>query len=98
MANQAEDRLRLLGEFMKHPRQVATVAPSSRYLERCVIAAAGIRRARTVVELGAGTARMTRAILRVMPKETKLLRDDPLQPTARSSLSVDETPGCPDRP
>ena len=53
-----------LQEFVRHPRQVASVVPSSRFLERRIVEAAGIRSAKVVVELGPGTGGTTRAILR----------------------------------
>lgn len=59
--------------FLREPRQVGSVVPSSRYLERRVIEAADISRARNVVELGPGTGGMTRAILSHLPPESRLL-------------------------
>lgn len=69
----AEDRLVFLQEFLKHPLQIGSIIPSSRFLERRVIVAAGIATARVVVELGPGTGGMTRAILRAMPAHARLL-------------------------
>ncbi len=68
-----EDSVVFLQEFLKHPQQVASIIPSSRFLERRVVELAAIRSAHTVVELGAGTGGTTRAILREMPPEGKLL-------------------------
>lgn len=56
------DRLAFLGQFLRSPMQVASVAPSTRFVERriarCVAGVSG-----TIVELGAGTGGVTRAIL-----------------------------------
>ncbi len=60
-------------EFLKHPLQIGSIIPSSRYLERRIVATAGIASANIVVELGAGTGGITRAILRAMPQHAKLL-------------------------
>lgn len=69
----AEDRLVFLQEFLKHPLQIGSIIPSSRFLERRVIAAAGISSARTIIELGPGTGGITRAILRAMLPHARLL-------------------------
>jgi len=60
-------------EFLRHPRQVASVVPSSRFLERRIVEAAGVHSARTVVELGPGTGGTTRAILRAIGPDARLL-------------------------
>ncbi len=63
-----------LREFLKNPMQVASIIPSSRFLERRIVRLAAIRSIRgVVVELGAGTGGTTRAILRAMPAEARLL-------------------------
>jgi phospholipid N-methyltransferase len=60
-------------QFLKHPRVVASVVPSSRFLERRVVEAAELDSAGCVVELGAGTGGTTQAILSAMPAEARLL-------------------------
>ena len=62
-----------LQEFLKNPLQVASLIPSSRFLEDRIVKLAEIRQARSVVELGAGTGGTTRAILSAMPPDAKLL-------------------------
>lgn len=52
---------------------VASAVPSSRFLERDIIGAAGIGAARTVVELGPGTGGTTRAMLGALPDSGRLL-------------------------
>jgi len=59
--------------FLKSPRVVASMIPSSPFLERRVVRAAGIASAATAVELGAGTGGTTRAMLAVMPAESRLV-------------------------
>ncbi len=68
-----DDRFFFFHQFLKHPRQVAWITPSSRFLERRVVELAGIRSAKTVVELGPGTGGTTRAILSAMNPQARLL-------------------------
>ena len=60
-------------EFLKHPRQIGSIIPSSRFLEQRILEACAITSARTIVELGSGTGGTTRAILKAMPKHARLL-------------------------
>ena len=62
-----KDGVVFMQQFLKHPHQVASIIPSSRFLERRIIEMAEIRSARTVVELGAGTGGTTRAVLGALP-------------------------------
>lgn len=77
MAGQLQAGLRdhalFLREFLKRPRQVASIVPSSRFLERRIVEMADIQSARAVVELGAGTGGTTRAILGAMAADARLL-------------------------
>ena len=71
--NKADGRLVFIQEFLKHPLQIGSIIPSSRYLERRIVTAADISSADVVVELGAGTGGVTRALLSAMPLHAKLL-------------------------
>lgn len=62
-----------LQEFIKHPLQIGSIIPSSRFLEQRIVDAAGVANARVVVELGPGTGGTTRAMLRAMPDDARLL-------------------------
>lgn len=66
-------RLEFFREFIRHPLQIGSVIPSSRFLERRILAAAGIDSAKMVVELGPGTGGTTRAILAAMAPDARLL-------------------------
>ena len=68
-----ENRFAFLREFLRRPRQVASLIPSSRFLERRVVEAADVASARTIVELGPGTGGTTRAILTAMRPDATLL-------------------------
>lgn len=66
-------RLVFIKEFLKHPLQIGSIIPSSRYLERRIVEAAGAGSVDVIVELGPGTGGVTRAMLRAMPRHARLL-------------------------
>jgi phospholipid N-methyltransferase len=72
-SSQPDPRVVFLQDFLKRPREVASIIPSSRFLERRIVRCAELRDARTVVELGPGTGGTTRALLRAMGPDTRLL-------------------------
>lgn len=59
--------------FLRHPKSVGSVVPSSRALTRRIAACGDAASARTVVELGPGTGVVTSELLRAMPRDGKLL-------------------------
>src|SRR5262245_9504087 len=59
--------------FLRRPKVVASVVPSSRFLARRVADPQSLARARSVVELGPGTGVITRTILDALPRESRLL-------------------------
>jgi len=67
------DGLVFFQSFLRRPRQVASLVPSSRFLERRVAHLATVSAAQTVVELGPGTGGTTRALLAAMPPQASLL-------------------------
>lgn len=67
------DQIVFLKEFLRNPRQVASILPSSRFLEQRIVELAEVRSAHTIVDLGAGTGGTTRAILKAMPPCARLL-------------------------
>lgn len=71
--NPFDDPAAFLRGFMAHPREVGSIVPSSGFVERRLVSAADVARARTVVELGPGTGGTTRALLRAMPLDATLL-------------------------
>ncbi len=70
------DRAAFLLEFLRHPQQIGSVVPSSSYLEQRLVRAADPCNARTIVELGPGTGGTTRALLRAMHPDARLLAID----------------------
>jgi len=65
--------LRFFQAFLKSPRVVASLVPSSPLLERRVVRAARLGDAELVVELGSGTGGTTRAMLEDMGPGARLL-------------------------
>jgi phosphatidylethanolamine/phosphatidyl-N-methylethanolamine N-methyltransferase len=59
--------------FLRNPEQVGSIIPSSRFLEKRIIQAADLDNARVIVELGPGTGGTTRAFLRAMGDQARLL-------------------------
>jgi phospholipid N-methyltransferase len=72
-AHPDNDRRAFFLEFLKHPLQIGSVIPSSRFLERRILEAAQASIATTILELGPGTGGVTRALLNDMPSEATLL-------------------------
>ena len=63
-------------EFIKSPRVVASVTPSSAFVERRVVRASDAASSSVVVELGAGTGGTTRSLLQAMNAHAHLLAID----------------------
>jgi phospholipid N-methyltransferase len=66
-------RARFLWNFVRSPRQVGSVTPSSRWLCRRLLAAADLSRCGCIVEFGPGTACLTRMILEALPPTARLV-------------------------
>lgn len=77
--------------FLKDPRQVGSVIPSSRFMERRIIEFSDLDDARVVVELGPGTGGTTRALLHAMRPDARLLAID-LDPRFTEIVSAIEDP------
>ena len=70
---QPDDRLAFLQGFLKRPKEVGSIIPSSRFLERRIIRSAELGGAKTIVELGPGTGGITRALLRAARADARVL-------------------------
>ena len=68
-----EHRIAFFQAFLRKPKEVGSIIPSSRFLMRRVVREARVDRARLVVELGPGTGGSTRALLRTMRPDATLL-------------------------
>ncbi len=63
-------------EFLRHPMEIGSIIPSSRFMEQRILTAAGLEGAQVVVELGCGTGGTTRALLEGMSDDARLLAID----------------------
>jgi phospholipid N-methyltransferase len=59
--------------FLKNPKEVGSIIPSSRFLTRRVLKCGRVEQAHVIVELGPGTGVLTAEILRRMPPDAKLV-------------------------
>lgn len=91
LRTQPDDRLSFLRAFLRDPQRVGSVIPSSRFLERRLVEAAEISRAQVVVELGPGSGGTTRAMLRELPAEGRLLAIE-IDPGLASLLETIDDP------
>lgn len=71
--SQVNGRLVFIQEFLKHPFQIGSIIPSSRFLERRIVEAAEAKVADVIIELGPGTGGVTQAMLRAMQPHSRLL-------------------------
>jgi phospholipid N-methyltransferase len=69
----ADPRILFFRSFLARPREVGSIIPSSRFLERRITRCADVQTSRVVVELGPGTGGTTQAVLRAMPADAQLL-------------------------
>lgn len=56
--------LAILGQFLKNPKNIGAIAPSSRGLSRKIVSDIGIESASVILEYGPGTGVFTRQILK----------------------------------
>jgi phosphatidylethanolamine/phosphatidyl-N-methylethanolamine N-methyltransferase len=59
--------------FLRSPRVVASMLPSSPFLERRLVRCADLANAEVAVELGSGTGGTTRALLNAIPPRARLM-------------------------
>jgi phospholipid N-methyltransferase len=83
------DRLAFLGQFIRQPLEVASIAPSSRFVARrvarCVRGASG-----TIVEIGAGTGGITRALLGTIAADARLVAVELNPALAERAARIDD--------
>ncbi|MEX2495769.1 MAG: methyltransferase domain-containing protein [Woeseia sp.] len=76
--------------FLKSPRVVASVIPSSSWLKRRIVEAAAPGSASIVVELGAGTGGTTRSLLKAMQPDARLLAIERTAQFVRNLRQIDD--------
>jgi phosphatidylethanolamine/phosphatidyl-N-methylethanolamine N-methyltransferase len=70
---QPDHRFAFLKGFLERPKEVGSIIPSSRFMERRIVRAAAVESANLLVELGPGTGGTTRALLAAMKSDARLL-------------------------
>src|SRR4051794_23632388 len=68
-----KDFFLFLGKFLRHGTKIASLAPSSPWLARATVRNVDWDRARTLVELGAGTGPITRVLAERAHPECKVV-------------------------
>ena len=68
-----DNRLAFFRGFLDRPKEVGSVVPSSRFLERRLVQISELARAELAIELGPGTGGTTRALLAGMRPDARLL-------------------------
>jgi phosphatidylethanolamine/phosphatidyl-N-methylethanolamine N-methyltransferase len=70
---QPDHPIAFLRGFLERPKEVGSIIPSSRWMERRITRTAEIANANLVIELGPGTGGTTKALLQAMGEGAKLL-------------------------
>ena len=68
-----DHRMAFLKGFLERPKTVGSIIPSSRFMERRIVKTLDLDDAKLVIELGPGTGGTTKAVLRSLPRDAKLL-------------------------
>jgi phosphatidylethanolamine/phosphatidyl-N-methylethanolamine N-methyltransferase len=68
-----DHHIAFLRGFLTRPKEVGSIIPSSRFMERRIVKTAELLEAKLAVELGPGTGGTTRALLRNLAEDAKLL-------------------------
>jgi phospholipid N-methyltransferase len=87
MIRAMQEQLLFLYKFMRAPRQIGSITPSSVFLAKKMLEPVQWNQVRSVAELGAGTGAITRQLAQVLHKEAKVLLFEKDQ-HLRSELSV----------
>ena len=66
-------KLLFFSAFLKYPKEIGSIIPSSKFLTDEVLKSIDFKNARCIVEYGPGTGRMTTEILRRARKDAKIL-------------------------
>jgi phospholipid N-methyltransferase len=80
-----KEKMLFMKKFVKCPRTIGSIAPSSSYLTESILSNVKWGEAKTIVELGAGTGVFTRQIISKMGHDSKLFIFE-IEPELRSRL------------
>ena len=72
MLKRFRDHLSFLKQYIKNPKQVGAVFPSTRFLVQKMLETVDFEHARIIVELGSGEGKFTREILKRMRPDARL--------------------------
>ena len=70
---QPDHPIAFLRGFLERPKEVGSIIPSSRWMERRITRTAEIATAKLIIELGPGTGGTTKALLQAMGPDAQLL-------------------------
>lgn len=70
---QSDHPIAFLRGFLERPKEVGSIIPSSRWMERRITRTAEIASSKIIIELGPGTGGTTKALLQAMAPDAKLL-------------------------
>lgn len=73
LIRQPDHPIAFLRGFLERPKEVGSIIPSSRWMERRITRTADIANANLVIELGPGTGGTTKALLKAMAPGARLL-------------------------
>jgi phospholipid N-methyltransferase len=73
LLRQPDHPIAFLRGFLERPKEVGSIIPSSRWMERRITRTAEIANAKLVIELGPGTGGTTKALLKAMAPDARLL-------------------------
>ena len=68
-----KDSLLLLSSFIRNPKEIGAIAPSSKYLTKEMTKKIDFRNSKNIVELGPGLGTFTKAILKKANPSTKVI-------------------------
>jgi len=71
--NMLRERLIFLGTFLKNPKEIGSITPSSKFLKKSMLKNVDFDKAKYIVEYGSGTGIFTKEILKNARKDSVVL-------------------------
>ncbi len=68
-----DEKLLFFSAFLKHPKEIGSITPSSRFLIKKLLENIDFNGATCIVEYGPGTGRITKELLKRAKKDTKIV-------------------------
>ena len=82
--------LRFFTQYIKHPKEIGSVTPSSRFLTNAMLHNVDWAHARTIVELGSGDGVMTKSILQRLSPDARLTAFETNEVCADALHAIDD--------